>query len=160
MTYCYTRETLRGIINMDPLWNHVHMFHPPPPSLPPLPPGDEQLNSPFFLKNIASWEFPSIYIHYQPPQGNWLPVLFLTTAHQQYGLMYILHVQATLINNGNTDWQTRTENKTEPKKKKRLWLIEEVPNLLLEESLDVSLNISSCYASVKKLPVYEQHQGR
>lgn len=74
--------------------------------------------------------------------------------------MYILHVQATLINNGNTDWQTRTENKTEPKKKKRLWLIEEVPNLLLEESLDVSLNISSCYASVKKLPVYEQHQGR
>lgn len=72
--------------------------------------------------------------------------------------MYILHVQATLINNGNTDWQTRTENKTEPKKK--LWLIEEVPNLLLEESLDVSLNISSCYASAKKLPVYEQHQGR
>lgn len=80
----------------------THMFHPPHPRPPPLPPGDEQLNSPFSKKKKT---LKLKDLHSLPDTAGKLAAGF--TSHHRpptvWSQLHILHVQGTLISVGNAD---------------------------------------------------------
>ena len=110
--------SLRGIINMDLLWRHTHMFHPPPSSSsspPPLPPGDQRLNSPFFSETLKLEDFHlfTLIIRHHGATGCQFYISPPPTCSMGSCMYCIQHVHGAVINTGGTDWQTQSLKKAE-----------------------------------------------